>query len=129
MAVVDETTIAVGSHSGLAFVDVVTRVVQERIPDNAGDYEWYQADPPAVRHQRPREIELLPAAGLWGGELPRVSADGWTADLVGEGAVLRHPDHAAVVIRDAEEARALGFSPQGTVLVFATSSTVHIRQR
>lgn len=129
VAFVDEATLAVGSHSGLGIMDVFTGAVQERLPDVDGTYAWYQADPPAVRRRTTAGIELLPAAGLWGGELPRGTGDGWSAELTSLGATLRHADHEEIVIADDEEPRALGFSPKAKVLVFATAPTVHLYLR
>jgi hypothetical protein len=126
VAFVDDTRVAVGSHSGLGVFDVGTGSTVERVPDVNGDYSWYQADPPAVRYETSGGITLLPAAGLWGGGLPRNTEDGWTAELVSEGAVLRHRDQGRVLIADPEDVRALAFSPGESALVFASSSTLHI---
>lgn len=122
---IDGASVAIGSHAGFGIVDVVTGEVRDRVPDAKGEYSWYQADPPSVRIATPAGITLVPACGLWGGELRRESSDSWSASLVAGGASLSHPDGLEFVIDDDDDVRALGFSPKAETFVFATSSTFH----
>ncbi|GAA3825945.1 hypothetical protein GCM10022242_29070 [Nocardioides panacisoli] len=125
----DEDTVAVGSHSGIGLVDARTGAVRGRESDPHGDYAWYQADPPSIRKETPTGVVLMPSMGLWGGNFRKETDDGWSAALVPTGALVSHEDRPRFAIEDTDEPRALGFSQGGTLLIFATSSTLHLCHR
>jgi hypothetical protein len=74
-------------------------------------------------------MRLIRTAGLWGGELDQSTTDGWTCRRVHGGVVLGAEGQPDFRIRDPEEYRAQGFSPEGTVFVYATSPTVYLATR
>lgn len=125
---INEDRLLVGSHSGCG--EFETRAGQRigRYVDS--DYGWYQADPPSIRYPASGDggIMLVGSAGLWGGSLPTSTSDGWVCSHSSEGAQLSN-GHESFRIPDAEELRAFGFSPQGSVFVLATSSTVTLTSR
>lgn len=123
----DEDRVIVGSHSGVGVFDVPTGERIERIYDEG--YNWYQGDPPFIRYPSSQGARLIRAAGLWGGDLPQSTTDGWTSYQVDEGAVLRAEGQPDFIIEDPEEHRAQGFSPLGGAFVYATSPTVHLATR
>ncbi|MBO0803472.1 MAG: hypothetical protein J2P25_10425 [Nocardiopsaceae bacterium] len=123
----DEDRIIVGSHSGVGVFDVHTGERTERAHDE--DYNWYQGDPPFIRRPSADGVRLIPAAGLWGGDLDQVTADGWTCHRVNGGAVLSADGQPDFRIEDSEEYRAQGFSPGGGAFVYATSPTVYLVTR
>lgn len=129
VAFADESLVAVGSHSGLGLFDVQSGALVRRISDPDGNYGWYSADPPAVRYETTDGVKLLPAAGLWGGDLATGTRDGWTIHPTDEGAVLEHPEHTTVRLLDPEEQRAIGFAPGGNVAILATTSAVRLLVR
>jgi hypothetical protein len=120
----DEERVIVGSHSGVGVFDVHTGERTERTYDEG--YSWYQGDPPFIRYPSAQGTRLIRAAGLWGGDLPQSTSDGWISHQVDEGAVLRAEGQPDFSIDDPEEYRAHGFSPLGRAFVYATSPGVHI---
>lgn len=124
-----EGVIAVGSHSGLGVFDVRTGEMLERVPDNDGNYTWHQADPPSIRRASSHGVRLLPSSGLWGGHLDPMTDDGWMATAVEGGVVVERTDDVGFTVHDSDDVRAMGFSPRGTVFVFATSSTLYLYVR
>lgn len=129
IAFVDEVTIAVGTHSGLGVIDARTGATLERCPDTQGDYAWYQADPPAIRYASPQGVTLLPAGGLWGGQLRTTTDDGWSALATPHGFSLKHARHHIDPVLDNDEVRAVAISPAGRCAVFATSATLYLYLR
>jgi hypothetical protein len=123
----DEDRVIVGSHSGTGVFYVHTGERIERTCDEG--YDWYQGDPPFIRYLSARGVRLIRAAGLWGGDLPQSTADGWTSYRVDAGAVLRAEGQPDFNVDDPEEYRAQGFSPLGGTFVYATSSAVHLATR
>jgi hypothetical protein len=123
----DEDRVIIGSHSGTGVFDVHTGERAERMHDE--HYTWYQAAPPFIRYPSAEGVQLIRAAGLWGGDLDQSTADGWTCHRVGAGAVLRAEGQPDFRIEDSEEYRAQGFSPRGSAFIYATSSTVYLTSR
>lgn len=123
----DEDRLIVGSHSGVGVLAVHTGERTERTYDES--YNWYQDDPPSIRYPSADGVRLVRAAGLWGGDLPQSTGDGWTSFRVSDGAVLRAEGQPDFSIDDPEEYRAQGFSPLGGAFVYATSPTVHLATR
>lgn len=105
----DEDRVIVGSSSGTGVFDVHTGERPERTYDEG--YDWYQGDPPFIRYPSARGVRLIRPAGLWGGDLPESTADGWASYRVRVGAVLRAGGQPDFSIDDREEHRAQGFSP------------------
>jgi hypothetical protein len=124
---IDEDRVIVGSHSGIGVFDVHTGERVERTHDE--DYNWYQGDLPFIRYPSAEGVRLIPAAGLWGGDLNQSTADGWTCQRVAGGAVLSADGQSDFRIEDPEEYRAQGFSPGGGAFVYATSPTVYVASR
>jgi hypothetical protein len=120
----DEDRVIVGSHSGMGVFDVHTGERIERTQDE--DYNWYQGDPPFIRHPSVEGVRLICAAGLWGGDLDQSATDGWTCHQVDGGAVLCAEGQPDFIIEDSEEYRAQGFSPGGGAFVYATSPTINV---
>ena len=120
-------TVAVGSHSGLGVFDARTGRRLLRYGDE--DYGWYRDEPPTILIPSTAGGLEIPAAGIWGGALPLATADGWTCTPTPEGAVLSADEQTEVTVRDPEELRACGFSPDGRVFIFATSPTLTILAR
>lgn len=123
----DEDRVIAGSHSGTGVFDVHTGKRTGRTCDEG--YDWYQGDPPFIRYPSAEGVRLIRAAGLWGGDLPHSTADGWAGYRVEAGAVLRAEGEPDFSIDDPEEYRAQGFSPLGGAFVYATSPTVHLATR
>ena len=124
---VDEDRVIVGSHSGTGVFDVHTGERTERTYGEG--YDWYQSDPPVIRYPSAQGMRLIRAAGLWGGDLPQSTIEGWTSHRVDAGAILRADGQPDFSIGDPEEYRAQGFSPLGCAFVYATSPTVHLATR
>jgi hypothetical protein len=123
----DEDRVIVGSHSGLGVFNVHTGERVERTHDEG--YNWYQGDPPFIRYPTAEGVRLIRAAGLWGGDLDQMTADGWTCQRVDGGAVLSANGQPDFRIGDSEEYRAQGYSPGGGTFVYATSPTVYVASR
>jgi hypothetical protein len=123
----DEDRIIVGSHSGVGVFDVHTGDRIERTHDE--DYNWYQGDPPFIRHPSSQGVRLIRAAGLWGGDLDQSTTDGWTCHQIDGGAVLRAAGQPDFRIEDSEEYRAHGFSPRGGCFIYVTSPTINVATR
>jgi hypothetical protein len=123
----DEDRVVVGSHSGVGVFDVRTGERIERTYDQG--YNWYQADPPSIRRSSAQGVSLIRAAGLWGGDLPQSTTDGWTSRRLSGGTVLHAEGQPDFSIDDSEEYRAQGFSPLGSAFVYATSPTVYLATR
>ena len=125
----DEDRVIVGSHNGIGVLDAGSGARIDRVGDPHGDYAWYQESPPSAVYADDDGEHRVPVAGLWGGELPDSTMDGWTCQRVSTGASLVGPDGTTIAIDDDEEFRAIGFSPEGRIFVYATSPTLHIAAR
>jgi hypothetical protein len=125
----DELRVIVGSHDGLGVFEASSGLRLARVGDPDGAYGWYRESPPSAVHADSDGEHRVPVAGLWGGELPTTTQDGWTCRRVPTGASLVGPDGTAIAIDDDEEFRACGFSPDGHVFVFATSPTLYLAAR
>jgi hypothetical protein len=123
----DEDRVIVGSRSGTGIFDVHTGERTGRTYDEG--YDWHQGGPPFIRYPSAQGARLIRAAGLWGGDLPQSSTDGWTSYRVDAGAVLRAEGQPDFSIDDPQEYRAQGFSPLGGAFVYATSPAVHLATR
>lgn len=124
---IDEERIIVGSHSGVGVFEIQTGERVGRTHDE--HYGWYQGDPPRIRYPTPEGVRLVRAAGLWGGELDQVTADGWYCHRTDTGVVLSAEGEPGCKIESSEESRAQGFSSGGYVFVYATSPTVYLASR
>lgn len=125
----DERHVVVGSHNGLGVLDTGWGLVLARDPDPGGDYEWFLGDPPRARFVDDRGDHVIAVAGLWGGSLPGLTSDGSVCRATARGAALTGHDGTVVSVDDGDEIRALGFSPEGSVFVFATSATIYWANR
>jgi hypothetical protein len=123
----DEQRVIVGSHSGIGVFDASTGARVERLP--ADDCSWYQGDPPFIRRPGPAGVRLIPAEGLWGGELDRSTADGWSCELRPDGAQLVADGQTPILVVDPEDRRAYGFSSRGRTFVYATSASLNLVHR
>jgi hypothetical protein len=126
---VDEQRVIVGSLSGLGIIDARSGTTVARISDVAGSYEWFSETPPSATWPDLEVVHTVPVAGLWGGSLLDSTADGWRCSRSATGAVLRGPRESTLDIADAEEFRAFGFSPGGSVFVYASSATLSLVSR
>lgn len=133
----------VASHQGRGLFDAATgdRLARDRDPDY-GDLAGPDLSCPGLGILTGSQVRL---AGLFGGGLHRVTADGWTLDVVrpdwpAERVILSdpfgdphgQPDRGGwQVIHDeiACELRAVGFSPTGATLVIASSCDITIFTR
>ena len=121
----DSGRVVVGSHSGLGVFDVRTGERLERIASD--NYAWHCDDPPSIRYPSASGVRLVPAEGLWGGELDRTTRDGWSCRLRADGAeVFADGSPYRVCVLDPEERRAYGFSPDGQTFIYATSSALTV---
>ncbi|MFG1620525.1 hypothetical protein [Kribbella sp. NPDC049227] len=125
----DEHRVIVGSHDGLGVFEAISGVRLDRVRDPDGDYGWYRESPPSAVYADADGEHRVPVAGLWGGDLPNTTKDGWTYRRVLTGAGLVGPDGTEIAIADDEEFRACGFSPEGHVFVFATSPNLYLAAR
>jgi hypothetical protein len=125
----DALRVLVGSHSGLGVFEASSGVRLDRVADPDGDYGWYRDSPPSAVYADADGEHRVPLAGLWGGDLPTSTKDGWSCRRVPTGARLVGPDGTAIVIDDNEEFRACGFSPEGHIFVYATSPTLYLAAR
>jgi len=127
VGVPDERRIVVGSHAGVGVFDATTGERVYRSRDN--DYTWWDQERLSIiLNVSGGESEVIPSMGLEGGSLPAVTADGWTCSQCESGAVLTRGDETVEVV-DPEEARAVGFSPAGSLFVFATSPSLTVLRR
>lgn len=124
---VDDSRVAIGSHSGLGTFDARTGRRLLRAPDE--DYGWYRDQPPTILVPSLDGVLEVTAAGIWGGALTTSIADGWTCSPTPDGAVLTATGQTEVTVRDPEELRACGFSPNGRVFIYASSPTLTILAR
>lgn len=98
-----------------------------RFRDN--DYTWWDADSLAIALLIPGSApEQVPSMGLEGGSLPQATTDGWSCQRSADGATLTKGEHRIPVV-DTEELRALGFSPGGSLFVYATSPNLTVLRR
>jgi hypothetical protein len=106
------------SHQGRSVVDCSAggRVARDR--QETGD--WFDAAGPAAAGIGPLAGQWIAVAGLAGGHLPTVTADGWRACLVEDGAALSSPDGASMTVPEPEGIRMFGFSPDGAVFVLGS---------
>jgi hypothetical protein len=64
-----------------------------------------------------------------GGSLAESTVDGWVCRRTSHGVELIGPLGDIVEVTDGEECRAFGFSPDGSIFVYATSPTLTILLR
>ena len=113
------------SHAGRGVVDLSSgeRVARDRreIPDPE-----FQENPFTVQGIGPLEGFQVSCAGLWGGSLPKACADGWRLD----GDVLESPSGERHKLPPADaHVVAVGFTPKGEVLVYATGASLSLYYR
>lgn len=125
----DEARVIVGSHSGIAVVDAMSAEKLGRIVDLDGTYPWFTQVPPSAMWPAGETAVTVPVAGLWGGELPVATDDGWRLQPRATGVTITGPLGASFDIDDEDDFRAAGFSPAGRVFVYATASTLYVAVR
>lgn len=127
MGIPDERRVVVGSHSGVGVFDTTTGERIARVDDN--DYAWLDEQRSTIRVLTDDgAAEVIPSMGLHGGTLPRTTPDGWEVECAMYGATLKRGAES-VAVPDDEEFRACGFSPNGSVFVLATSSSLTVLRR
>ena len=124
----DSHFLVVVSELGRGVFDTITGDRVSRQEDD-GTNGWFDDLRCAALGIGPVEGEWVPVAGLCGGQLPAATVDGWKVSRNGSGVVLSHPEHATQHIRETEELRAFGFSPEGDCFVLAVIPDVHIYRR
>jgi hypothetical protein len=113
------------SHAGRGVIDLSTgeRVARDsqEIPDSE-----FQEDPFAVGGIGPLAGVQVSCAGLWGGSLPNKCPDGWRVD----GTVLHSPSGRQHSLPPADaDIRAVGFTPKGEILMYATAASLSLYYR
>lgn len=122
----DEGHVVVGSHSGLRILDVHAGFTT-LVDDVAGDYAWLDEASNEAVWVDDEGKHVVPVAGLWGGTLPLETDEGWRGVPTASGVEVTGPGgQRAFTIEDADEPRAVGFSPGGRVFVFATSASLYV---
>jgi hypothetical protein len=115
------------SHQGRGVVDCATgqRVARDR-QETGG---WFDASRPAAVGIGPLADQQITVAGLAGGRLPTVTADGWRATRGRDGITLSGPAGMPLFVREHEDIRATGFSPDGSTFVIASAPSLVIFHR
>lgn len=127
VGVPDETRVVIGSHAGVGVLDASTGERVHRFRDS--DYTWWHQDSFAIELRIPGSApEHVSSMGLEGGSLPSTTPDGWSCQRSVDGATLTDGELRIAVV-DAEEFRALGFSPAGSLFVYATSPNLTVLRR
>lgn len=127
VAVPDEMRVVVGSHSGVGVFSSETG--QRTLQLNDNDYAWFDQSRLAILLPDPDgSVETMTCMGIEGGVLPHTTPDGWRCEQTQEGALLVRGSEQ-LLIHDSEELRAMGFSPEGSVFVLATSPNLTIMRR
>lgn len=123
----DEMRVVVGSHSGVGVFDASTGAPTLRVYDD--DYTWFDPERLAILVPNDRgSFEAISSMGLEGGVLPDTTPDGWRCERTDNGALLVRDDKRVDVVDD-EEFRACGFSPAGSLFVFASSPFLTVLRR
>lgn len=115
------------SHQGRGVVDLASGELIARDRQEPG--AWFDAARRAARGIGPLDGTWVSVCGLAGGQLPDATADGWQVRVSGNCVTISAPGREPVQVRETEEIRALGFSPDGTTLVIATSPGLAIYRR
>ena len=121
------TLVLVVSHQGRGLIDLVSgqRVARDRQETGS----WFNATRPAALGIGPVHGQQIEIAGLAGGQLPLVTADGWQARRTPRGVMLAGPAGETVTVDEAEQIRAFGFSPDGQAFIVASSPSLTILRR
>ena len=119
--------LVVVSHQGRGVFSLATgdRVARDR--DETDD--WFDALRPAVLGIGPLSGQWIDVAGIAGGQLPAVTADGWQIRPAARGVELTGPAGESLAVNESEEMRAFGFSPDGVSFVIAASPSLAIFRR
>lgn len=110
------------SHDGRGVFDLASgeRVARDRADVPAAEF---REDPFTVGGIGPLAGTMIPCAGLWGGALPQATWDGWrttTTELIA-------PDGRRYVLPEPDaHLSAVGFTPSGEVLMYATGASVSL---
>jgi hypothetical protein len=132
----DERYLLIVSMSGRGLLDLHTGARVGRDPNQPTAHSaWLDESTRTAEGIGPAQGVRVKVVGLWGGELPSDTSDGWriaverTGDT--ESVVLRNARSATtcVVDRPTTDVRAVGFSASGRFLVIATASDVRIDVR
>jgi len=115
------------SHQGRGVVDLASGELLARDRQETG--AWFGAARRTVLGFGPLDGAWISVCGLAGGRLPGATADGWQARVSGEYVTVSAPGRQPLLVSESEEIRAVGFSPDGTTFIIATSPGLAITQR
>ena len=107
------------SHQGRGVVDLASGELLARDRRETG--AWFDAARTAALGIGPLDGAWIGVCGLAGGQLPRATADGWHAGISGDHVTVSAPGRQPLLVSESEEIRAVGFSPDGTTFIIATS--------
>jgi hypothetical protein len=129
----DESFLLVVSHAGRGLFNLSTgkRVERDDEPP-ALDSTWIKREQRLVQGIGLAKDKWFPVAGLWGGDLPKLTQTNWAVEVVAKGrdelAILRKSNSHErwLVEKSITEIKAFGFSNSGRYLVLGTSSDVAV---
>ena len=123
----DGRFLLVVGHQGRGVFDCQTG---ERLArDRTDDWSYFDMETGTAEGIGPLDGQSVPIAGLMSdAQLPAESA-GWTVTATGEEIVLRSSTGVTQSIRESEELKVFGFSPDGVTFVIGASSGVSIYAR
>jgi len=137
----DDTWLLVTSHQGRGVFNSRTG---ERVARDAGIGDWEDPFTLSAQGIGPLEAQTVRMSGLYGGGLPRLTADHWSVEPVfydwpSGSVILEHGPKTTVWLEeraagcarlcDVDAVRAIGFSRSGNSLVIAESHTLHLYGR
>jgi WD40 repeat protein len=117
------------SHQGNGVIDLQTLKRVARDYDEQAAYGQHESK--TVEGIGPIAGQNVKCVGLWGGKLKGNTSDGWHVSISDKEIVtLSNPHHKTVSMPEPFTAlRAVGFSEDGEILVYATSSEIEIYKR
>jgi WD40 repeat protein len=115
------------SHSGRGLFDLASGnlVARDSAPVPESDRDDFAH---TVAGFGPIEGEQVSVAGLWGGSLPQATSSGWELAQLASDAFELRGRGAQVLLHTDEEIRAIGFHPDGSILLVACSPDITIWQ-
>jgi hypothetical protein len=122
-----EGFLLVVSHQGRGVVDLASGELLARDRQETG--AWFDAARGAALGIGPLDGEWIGVCGLAGGRLPGATADGWQARVSDDCVTVSAPGRRPLQVREGEEMRAFGFSPDGATFIIATSPGLAIYRR
>jgi hypothetical protein len=123
----DGSLLLVISHQGRGLVDLASGELLARDRQETG--AWFDAARRAALGIGPLDGAWIGVCGLAGGRLPDATADGWQARVSGDCVTVSAPGRQPLQVSESEQRRAVGFSPDGTTFVMATSPGLAIYRR